>query len=412
MGTIYKHGAVYQIEYEDHRPLQEGDVVRSPHQKRYEPITEVQLPLGRAEVYVGGHKEPAVENLDPFPDYLREEAQRVVKRVQELNGTTSFGFLTDFHYAACLDASNRIRLRRTLNTYRALQDSLSLDVAALGGDYTFSGDKRYKKESYREFRAELDGIRYFPVVGNHDNNPIWDKNLIFSEKSENVIFPEELYVLLFNHLPALGAHFHREHRGLYYYWDNPDIRVRYIFLDNQDIPFALEKGALHYNPRRDYAYSQYQLDWLTKTALHLDEEGWTVVLFTHIPPIPELSKENLSRLSPLHEILLACKNQTACRIDQGEGDFVQKVDVDFSIGAKVEVAAVFAGHNHEDRSCVKDGIPYILTANAAMLPQCAWVPRIPGTAGEVLFDIVTLDTKAHKVFLTRVGAGEDRIFEY
>lgn len=40
------------------------------------------------------------------------------------------------------------------------------------------------------------------------------------------------------------------------------------------------------------------------------------------------------------------------------------------------------------------------------------VPRADGDKTEILFDIVTIDKNERKIYLTRMGAGEDRVVSY
>lgn len=355
-----------------------------------------------------GYIEPQVSSLDTYPSYIAKEAEDTVKQVQKLQGfhTVSFGFMTDIHYGTNLNVTYDIRIQRALNAYKEIAKRTKLEFLALGGDHANDGIKEYKKACFRELRAKLDGIRYFPVNGNHDDNAIWDVEFIPIDKSINHLTPEEVYVLFYNHIPSAGGHMN-QNNGLYYYYNNPEEKVRYIFLDTNDIPLVMDDEKLRYYAIGHYDISQQQLDWLVNEALRLEEPDWTIVLFTHVPVFCSGYHQII------HNVLATYKNGAHCKIDTGEGELRKTVDVDFSQYQRADIAAVFAGHTHADGSKVIDGIPYIVTANSVMYYGGGeYVPRTDGDKTELLFDIVTINKDKRTVSLTRVGAGEDRVFSY
>lgn len=360
-----------------------------------------------------GYVEPPVSTLEIYPAYIEKEVKQTVEQVQKLQGknTFSFGFITDTHYAINLKATHQIRFRRTLNAYKEIAKRVHLDFLAMGGDHTNDGDKQYKCDCFRELRAELDGVRYFPVNGNHDSNVLWDTDFVPAPLSTNHLTPEENYPLFYNHVPAQGGVFNRNDHGLYYYYDNRAANVRYIFLDTGDVPFVCDNGKLRYDPQHLYALSQAQIDWLTDEALRLPEPNWTIVLFAHIAPIPR--GEDIRHLEICHDILKAYQTGAVCTIEKGDGDFVQKVDVDFSSYNRGRIACMMLGHSHVDYSAQQDGIRYIETGCSIMYTGASYsIPRKDGDKSELLFDIVTVDPMKREIHLTRVGAAEDRYFSY
>lgn len=363
-----------------------------------------------------GYVEAPVSTTDEYPPYIEEEVDATVRRVQDLQGfrTFSFAFMTDNHYAVRLKATHQIRFRRTLRAYQEIAKRIHLDYLALGGDHTNDGDKQYKSECFREMRAELSGLRYFPVNGNHDNNSLWDYDFIPSPVSTQHLLPEEQYVLFYNGVPAQGGVFNRTQRGLYYYCDNTDLKVRSIFLDTIDCPYILDNGKLRYLPHDTFACSQAQLDWLTGDALQFSEPGWTVVLFAHVSPVQmPKGSDDLRRISILDTILSAYQEGKACHVQHHEQDFAQCVDVDFSSCTRGTIACVMLGHSHIDQDLNRNGIQYIETGCAVMYTGSSdSIPRKDGEKSEILFDIVTLDLDGRQINLTRVGAGQDRSFSY
>ena len=93
-------------------------------------------------------------------------------------------------------------------------------------------------------------------------------------------------------------------------------------------------------------------------------------------------------------------------------DFVS-VSADFT-GAKGELVAYFAGHNHVDRNWSVLGIPIISTRcdAAEENDQTLLAERVAGTVTEQSFDVVTVNRAARTISCTKIGAGEDRVIQY
>lgn len=365
-----------------------------------------------------GYLSPELSNSDTHPDYIAEEVKRCVKEVQahQNHDTVTFAFMTDIHFA--LSYNHNVRLQRTLNAYKEIAKRAHVDKLILGGDYTNEGCNEYKSDCFRELRAKFDGIEYFPINGNHDDGSIWDKAYIKAEKSTNHLTHTELYRLFYNHIKALGAHTDKSESPLYYYIDDTAGKMRYICLDICDVPYVFdENGKLLYYPQWLFAMSQAQLDWLTHEALNFTEKGWQTVIFTHSALLPESTeiKEIDKNVKILNEVISAYKNKEKICKEANEGNFRVKVDADFSKGIHADLVGLFVGDYHADRvERDKDGTPYILTANAVMYHggNSDAPLRIDGTKSEILFDIATIDKKERTIYVTRVGAGEDRVIKY
>ena len=93
-------------------------------------------------------------------------------------------------------------------------------------------------------------------------------------------------------------------------------------------------------------------------------------------------------------------------------DYAQ-VDVDFTQGVRAEVVGCFSGHLHRDVMAQVGQVQVVVTScdgNLAYDPSEE--PRTPGTAGEQVLDIVSINRRDRTVQLTRVGPGADRSFTY
>ena len=358
-----------------------------------------------------GYISPELSSHDTYPDYIREDAEACVEKVQKVQNRNSvtFGFMTDIHYSHTYN--HNIRASRAVNAYRDISKKVGCDRLILGGDYSNEGFRPYKIRGYRELRAHLAEFNYLPANGNHEDNSIWDA-CIQNEEVTNRLTRDELYNLFYNHLPSVGAVFDEENPALYYYFDDKAKNVRYIFVDVCDFP---QKYFKTWNMH--LSMSQKQIDWFVNKALKV-EKGTDIVVVGHTAVFPDKLSEATDtddrRIRYINDILDAYKNGEKINKTYGEGDFEVKVDADFTTSDRGNIIAYFAGHHHADIiQHSKAGIPYIYIANFIMYNEAGHVlERVDGEKTELLFDIVTIDRDSKTIYLTRVGAGEDRVVKY
>lgn len=297
--------------------------------------------------------------------------------------------MTDIHYS--VTDNHIIRTKRLMNAYRQIKSECGINNLVLGGDYVNDGTKEYKINNYRGLRHFLECENYFPVNGNHDDNSIWD-SCIESEKSTNHLTSKELYDEFFNHISSIT-----EHGKLYYFSDDNIAKVRYIFLDSNDIPCVFsENGKLKYTKQNVFAMSQEQIDWLCNEALMFEEEGWDVIFVAHaFPKWDEIKRKNdaeVKRLEPLADIIDCYKKGGNLYKEYFDDEFKNCVNIDFSSYNRANVLLCIAGHYHADfEEYSNEGVPVIYTGNVIMYKYA--VPRNDGEKSELLFDIVTIDRK-------------------
>ena len=366
-----------------------------------------------------GYESPALSSDNPYPDYIKAEVDETGETVKALENenTVNFAFITDLHYAP--NDNHTVRLKRTTNAYKEIVEAIDIDQLILGGDYTNEGRKEYKINSYVEFKKFFEGLDYLTANGNHDDGSLWDRDGYENNPTAiNHLTHKELYDLMYSHLPSLGAKINENEEpgsSLYYYLDDEESKIRYIVIDSGDVPYIIdEEGKLKYQAQWDFATSQKQVDWLINDALKFDEEGWGVVLTTHYVPYPETDKgvvKERRHMSVLTEILDAYKKGESINKDFYEGDLKNHVEADFSKYVKSDVIAVLAGDRHKDKiEYSEGGIPHIFTANSVTYYTQAH--RKDGDKSEMLYDIITLDKSTRKLYITRVGAGENREATY
>lgn len=360
-----------------------------------------------------GYFPPELSSCDPYPDYIKKEVEESVAKIQshQTRDSVTFAFMTDLHFAPTYNHS--IRLQRTMNAYKEINKRTTVDMLILGGDLGANGNKDFAAKAFREFRAHFDGTKYFPVLGNHDDNSIWEA-CIEAEKSEHHFTHEELYALLFNHLPRQGAEFDEKHHALYYLYNDKNTKTRYIFLDTNEPPEIMDDGKLRYPGQHIFAHSQEQLDWLTKTALHFEKPGWSAVIIGHsfLRPGKEAPSNETYYLDPTRDIVNACREGGILHKTYYNGDMERHVEADFTTENRPDIICMVMGHHHFDAvDYGENGLPYIVTAHGTMYNRGTHI-KYDGTKTEISFDVITVDKKTHTIYITKVGDGEDRVITY
>ncbi len=345
-----------------------------------------------------GYFAPPLSSTDPYPAYIQENAHAALHRLHQKQtpNCTNFLFMADLHYSESVN--HNLRTQRLLNACAEFMPFCQQVI--LGGDLVNDGTKEYKTHQYQCLHSYFKDLPCLPVMGNHDDNSIWDQ-CIEAEVSTHHLTTQELSEVFFGkwhnpetQLPSLQP-------SLYYFVDDSEHRLRYIIVDVCDIPTVYdEKGRLRYTKQHTYGFSQAQLDWLVDTAFVLPENGWDVMVFSHT--FHDKPSE-FQRFSPILDLMDAFFHRKKLDATYLDGVFQVHIHADFTKKPSCGLLAGFAGHHHKDMIChTPAGIPLIYTS-------CLHgYLREDGNASELLLDAVTVDQKNRKILLTRIGAGDDR----
>jgi hypothetical protein len=232
--------------------------------------------------------------------------------------------------------------------------------------------------------------------------------------------PQEQYNIMFKRLEGIVKFDESNREGMYYYYDMPEFNVRAIFLNSIDIPYIKDqynKAAWKYDGQNTYAYSNTQLNWLAHTALKIPNEKWKVIFFTHVNPFPEemIGADNLVfNGNIMLDIIDAFKMGTKYSSIATTGDFGQSVSVDFYSQGFGKVIAFFYGHTHSEQVLTRNGIKYISTWNDVprkSLSNPNAPTRVINTISEICLNIVTVNFELNKIFITKLGVGEDLVID-
>lgn len=97
---------------------------------------------------------------------------------------------------------------------------------------------------------------------------------------------------------------------------------------------------------------------------------------------------------------------------KGEYNIGSYGNVNFA-NASGEVALWITGHRHKDVTAqLSDGTPVVITTTCNAGAELGGLDRTVGTVNENAFDVVSIDTTNKTVYLTRIGAGQDRTLSY
>lgn len=286
-----------------------------------------------------------------------------------------FIFITDYH------------MERNANNSPSLIDKIIHQTGTkkivFGGDaYDASSapDLALNKiaDFYSMFYENADKI--LSCVGNHEyNNPA-------SNKPEQQIPNGQVYASIVNRNDLI----HHSRHTCNYTILNRSNETMYIFIGCE--------------------YSSSVTDESIKYVLETikNNNGYDIIVFSHT------GLDNGGDNGNVANIIDGFK-----RITDGIDKFNQKsnyifdgITYDYS-GCTGEVICVFSGHNHVDGCIRTDGGLNVIstTCDAYGAPE-GGVVRTKGTITEQAFDVVNIDYENKKIYMTRIGAGEDRVFSY
>lgn len=280
-------------------------------------------------------------------DWITEEASAVAGRIKE--GLPSFVLLADSHFTFNGTWDD------TVASMKALSEKTKISGIIHLGDMS-DGLLPLAKTEEIETRCISDmeslGAPVYIVPGNHDYN--------YFKGNPEIKYPEKLR----------------------YYIDGEDEKMRLIIIDSFD-------------PKEEvrYGFSDECITWLDECLKEMPGD-YSALIFSHLTPLVRLqawTKDIRNRVK-----LMDVLNKHATKI-----------------------LAFINGHNHCDHlfNDLHNGQFPIISINCAKCeyftdhkPAGAFVPeRKLGDRTQESFDIMQVDTDKKEIYLTRFGAGTDRI---
>ena len=347
----------------------------------------------------------------PLPGYYAAHLNAVARKVNALAERTAdgFWFLTDLHVSA-----NSCQSGKALAALTAKVPSLAKTFC--GGDLPVAFSRTFKTskegvdhaiDAYRLFWVEpieASGQRVYTAKGNHDFTIRYDA------KTDDgyTCSPEAARQVVMQSKGCQGADVvtnRADPTACYYYFDNPTAKIRYIVADTTDTIDPAKKFWATVN-----GMHETQLRWLADNALATLPADYGAVVIHHIPITGCVGTDvERTTFAPFRELLEAYQNRRTCVLCGKTYDFT---------AAKGRILLDLTGHHHAERQTFQNGILHVTEPCDAFYrdyilgskPWCGDLPRKDqGTVYEQTFDAVQLDPDHDRVYLTRVGSGQDRV---
>ncbi|MGL4690319.1 MAG: metallophosphoesterase family protein [Leuconostoc mesenteroides] len=332
-------------------------------------------------------------NFDGIPGYYHED-NYIDNKIDVINQNTqvqtgvSFAYFTDSHWG---DNANQ---QGKLLDY--ISQQTSINQIFFGGDIPQAyGINSKLKDATNLYQKIVKSTKY-PVYSVHGNHDLTIKTSSTSDQglTENQL--KQYDVLNRSNELKINGVLNKN----YYYLDNPVQKVRFIILDDwSGIDTSIAHGV-------KAGITQDEIDWLLNVALDVD--GYTFVILTHAP-----SDEQIPVYVPtnkiLQQVLIAINNKQ--KFEWNEDNITASVD--FSDTTNY-VALHLSGHNHQDASHINNNVLSVSTICDALYnddPNYT-EQRQKGSINEQCIDVVSVDTTNRTIKMCRIGAGDDRSFNY
>ena len=385
------------------------------------------LDLRKAEQ--SGPVSPDVQENDNFPQSVGnysvviptywndmiDQKTDTVKALQTSGGKDSVSFVwaSDTH----IPDNSTARTNYIGSLMAKMLDNCDIPFALLTGDigtrasYPTEAEFLESQKNIPSHLAPLWGTdRLLVALGNHDG--CWGDETRYYRHQ---LSPEHMWQTYFRN-QALDSRRVFSEDGSYYYIDNIAQKTRFIVLNSHfGGEYSQDGNGWAVNNRFAVScYGEAQLKWLANVALDMPE-GYSAVISAHAPANIEYTVDNAQLIG----IINAYCNRTTFSgsyTDGVDGWSNSTIDVDFS-DAKGDIIAMFAGHVHGDSiDTTTMARPIITILSAGADPNEPYVSTSPtrtfGTDTETSFDIVTINKETRTIYLTRVGAGSDRVVKY
>lgn len=354
--------------------------------------------------------EVLASGVHAVPEYWQAEIDLIASQITSIiveatkndNEVATFFTQADPHYPSNSKASTS--LMKYLSDRCGVH--LLVNLGDLIQDSTSSHLENIKRIQSAVNYMENSTDRFILTHGNHDNGAgIVDSNGTIL--AERIVYDKEW--ILYTSSKMLGLNnivFEKDGKAFYY--DDSLQKIRFISIDSfQDTSYTIENGVVKsYSLGRP---SNEQIEWIENVALKTVPEGYSVVSFSHLGLFAPYVYNGIEYVTvPYGQI--------------GHSDQLVSIFKNFVGGGGVYIGH-FAGHVHHDFVSTKDGITCVHCLNdgthwrdASYFSGYEFVGDAPlktlGTVTECAFDVVIVNKTTRHVDLIRVGAGENRQFNY
>lgn len=361
-------------------------------------------------------------DLEKHRWYMDDAIQQFYQKVVDLQTPTSksIGFVTDTHYIKDGVGYYSTKGRQTLYNLSRFSQYGLLDLTVHGGDLVNGETMTYKQELHEVFQAfnTIRGIKCI-LKGNHD----YGGNVNHQSSTPNIaneLTPLQWFNRMIRPFKNDFVFDASNPNSAYFYKDFDDVKLRVIFLDTADVPNTADaNGVPTYDKLMTHGIRNAQLNWLANTALNFSGKTnpttWNVITFSHVPLASSATDYNTGCTNGIiaHRILKTFKNKTSYSPTATTGDFGFTVSTNFTASGGNHVCHI-SGHVHKDANFVYDTVQYMTmllgaTADLSSGKTTDTRPRTIGTSLEDSWSVLTVDTTARKLFVSRFGQGDDNL---
>lgn len=346
-------------------------IVSGEVQTKHFDSAEANAKIQNAETDIEALKE-TVGSEYIVPDYWKSylESKEATINAHNISITTgeSFIFFTDYH----VNTNNE----NSMPLMRHIADHTSITDVIYGGDTTDGGRLPTPESAeavLRKFANTFKPLRIKPIRGNHDCEPSAYQTI---NKIPDAAFYDSL-------LRPIESDIVTAHpNSIYYHWDNENQKIRHIVTDSGGMENPLDTT---------------QITWLQSKLLEL-ESSWTAIIHQHI----------VMESTPAEQTAHLVARGTA--LLNAIGDVFEDL--------KCTIAGIVCGHLHVDYIMETDYnfsiIGTTCDAGGANSDGYDWnnPTRPAGTTNEQAFDVYSIDTTSKTMYITRIGAGSDRVVSY
>lgn len=339
-----------------------------------------------------------------IPSYWNAEmnvsVDTVLAREENNPSMAKFIYMTDSHWKS--------NAQRSPALIHSLSQKLDIPFTVFGGDAITSHHDSQESAiaELKDFYAQFDG-NVLSTTGNHDWN---------TESNDNVISyltEDQLFKLMYDKQTTFAV---TENNGKCAYLDDFQHKVRYI--------------SFYFDTRTNI---EPYVSWWVDNHIKELPEGWTVMLFSHayycasklgavektIPGAKEyaehlLELQNLAQADVAVWMVGHCHRNLSSMLTYQEKAGSDDAEVTEDAAVTVTQGAL---QPEQDSGQTSKEAPTLLVVSTNCDTYKQSTPwggdsMTLGTDTEQAFEIVQIDTNNRHLYLTRVGAGEDRSFYY
>lgn len=315
-----------------------------------------------------------------LPDYYNNYLDTKIQTIQQKNLLSgrrgdSFIFLTDPHWMR--------NSRYSTALAKAISQKTNNKMYICGGDILSQGHTRAEALSlmwtYMNDIRDSFGDKYRYMVGNHE------LNTMSTVPDADHLTWEDVYAICMKEIEtSVEIYGSSDIENFIYYWDNSAQKIRYIVLNGGT---AIQYTG-NYNP----------LDSILRSA----PAGYKIGVFGH-----GFFKTD-GTLSTSGEYIAGMLDAVNGRTSYT----VYNITYDYS-DLDLEIMFVLGGHTHKDLYVkTSNGVPIIGVTTDNYSLELGGLTRTLGTTSEQAFEAVDIDIDNRTIYLTRIGAGNDRSFTW